>query len=254
MSEVLRIEGVTKRFGGLVAVDRVSLAIARGSITAIIGSNGAGKTTLINIISGVIYPDEGRVYFEGHDITRKPPHERARLGIARSFQNIGIIPSLTVIDHIKASILGSKNPNPLKLVHPHYLDSEELYNEVYKVLEMVGLRGREWRLALHLTQAEQRKLDIAMAIASKPKLVLMDEPTSGLAAEDIPSVINLLKSLRESNRDLTVVLVEHKLEVVRDLAERVVVMKEGKIIADGTYSSVMSNREVIETYIGAQNA
>jgi len=256
MREILRTANITKSFGGLIAVNNVNISIERGSITAIIGPNGAGKTTFLNLISGVLYPDSGRIYFEGRDITRKPPYERAKLGITRSFQNIGVLQSLTVFDNIRASTIGiriSTSFSNLVNIFRRKTD-RELYNEIHEIIDKMGLRDRKWSLVQRLNQAEQRVLDIAMAIAAKPKLLLLDEPTSGLAAEDVPRIIKLIKSLKEAIHGITVILVEHKLEVVKSLADRVIVMHEGRILADGSYRDVVSNREVVEAYLGASNA
>jgi branched-chain amino acid transport system ATP-binding protein len=256
MREILRTENITKRFGGLIAVNNATISIERGSITAIIGPNGAGKTTFLNLISGVIYPDSGRIYFEGRDITRKPPYERAKLGITRSFQNIGVLQSLTVFDNIRASIIGIRISTSFSNMVNIFRrkNDRELYNEIHEIIDKMGLRDKEWSLVQRLNQAEQRVLDIAMAIAAKPKLLLLDEPTSGLAAEDVPRIIKLIKSLKEAIHGITVILVEHKLEVVKSLADRVIVMHEGRILADGSYHDVVSNREVVEVYLGASIA
>jgi branched-chain amino acid transport system ATP-binding protein len=256
MREILRTENITKRFGGLIAVNNVTISIERGSITAIIGPNGAGKTTFLNLISGVIYPDSGRIYFEGRDITRKPPYERAKLGITRSFQNIGVLQSLTVFDNIRASIIGIRISTSFSNMVNIFRrkNDRELYNEIHEIIDKMGLRDKEWSLVQRLNRAEQRVLDIAMAIAAKPKLLLLDEPTSGLAAEDVPRIIKLIKSLKEAIHGITVILVEHKLEVVKSLADRVIVMHEGRILSDGSYHDVVSNREVVEVYLGASIA
>jgi len=257
MTEVLKTVNVTKGFGGIIAVNNVSVTVSKGTITAIIGPNGAGKTTFLNIISGIISPDKGEVFFQGRNVTKLPPHERARLGIARTFQNIAVFPSLTVFDSIRAALIGVKRSGSiLELLNMGAFRRERGLGphievaEVMKIVRDVGLAGRESSFVFNLTQAMQRVLDIAMALAMKPKLLLLDEPTSGLAYEDIPHIIKLIKSLKESNPELTIVLVEHKLEVVRDLADRVIVMKEGKVIAEGSYGEVVSNKEVIEAYLG----
>jgi len=259
--EVLKTINITKRFGGIIAVNNVSITVRKGTITAIIGPNGAGKTTFLNIISGVISPDRGEVFFEGKNITRLPPHERARLGIARTFQNIAVFPSLTVFDSIRTAIIGVKKSNSLlKLLNINVFKREkdlspyDETHEIMKIASIMGLAGKELNRVFHLTQAMQRVLDIAMALAMKPKLLLLDEPTSGLAYEDIPHIIKLIKSLKEASPDLTIILVEHKLEVVRDLADKVIVMKEGKVIAEGSYNEVVSNKEVIEAYLGVSSA
>ncbi|GAY26177.1 ABC transporter ATP-binding protein [Desulfurococcaceae archaeon AG1] len=250
MTAILETHGLTKRFGGLVAVNNVSISVERGSITAIIGPNGAGKTTLLNMISGMLLPDKGRVIFEGKDITSYPAHKRARMGIGRSFQNISIFPNLSVLDNIKIALLiglgeFGASINPLKK-----LSRYDLLEEAIAIAEAVGLGGKERFIAGSLTQADQRKLDIALAISRKPRLLLLDEPTSGLSVEEIPSILSLIRRLRGNSDPLTIILVEHKIEVVRELADRVIVMKEGSVIAEGPPSSVMNNREVIEAYLG----
>ncbi len=254
MKPVLETVELTKRFGGLVAVNSVSIRVDGGSITAIIGPNGAGKTTLLNLISGAVIPDSGRVFFEGRDITRMNSHERARMGIARSFQNISVFPSLTVLNNIKIALLRTRGSrvsmNPLKRVSQYC----ELEEEAMAIAETVGLSGKEDLAVGSLTQADQRKLDIALAISQRPRLLLLDEPTSGLSMEEIPVILNLIKSLKREKNSLTIILVEHKIEVVRELAERVIAMKEGRVIAEGPPGSVMSNREVIEAYLGGDHA
>jgi len=175
---VLKIDSVTKKFGGLVAVNSVSLNIERGSIVTIIGPNGAGKTTLLNLVSGLLYSDEGRIYFEGRDITRRKPHERAQMGIRRSFQNHGVITGFTVYESIVVASMGSRGNGMLSLLLRGREEMQSLDQEVLKIAKIAGLNGKEHYIVRQLTQAEQRKLDIAMALASRPRLLLLDEPTS----------------------------------------------------------------------------
>lgn len=256
MTITLRTENVTKKFGGVIAVNNISIKIKKGSVTAIIGPNGAGKTTLLNLISGVLYPDKGKIFFEEKDITKMPPYKRARLGIARTFQNISIIPSLTVLGNVISGIIGiNMSNNMMKLFDAKQINKEvnsTIYKKAYEILNKVKLSDRALKLAIELTQAEQRVLDIAIALATEPRLLLLDEPTSGLAYEDIPHIVNLIKDLKKTDHMLTIILVEHKLDVVKDLADKVIVMSEGKILTEGSYNDVINNRDVIEVYLGEE--
>jgi len=252
----LRTENVTKKFGGVIAVNNISIKIKKGSVTAIIGPNGAGKTTLLNLISGVLYPDKGKIFFEEKDITKTPPYRRARLGIARTFQNISIIPSLTVFENVISGIIGiNMSNNIMKLFDTKQINKEAnsiIYKKAYEILDKVKLSDKALKLAIELTRAEQRVLDIALALATEPRLLLLDEPTSGLAYEDIPHIVNLIKDLKKTDHMLTIILVEHKLDVVKDLADKVIVMNEGKILTEGSYNDVINNRDVIEMYLGEE--
>lgn len=256
MTVTLRTENVTKKFGGVIAVNNISIKIKKGSVTAIIGPNGAGKTTLLNLISGVLYPDKGKIFFEEKDITKTPPYRRARLGIARTFQNISIIPSLTVFENVISGIIGiNMSNNIMKLFDTKQINKEAnsiIYKKAYEILDKVKLSDKALKLAIELTRAEQRVLDIALALATEPRLLLLDEPTSGLAYEDIPHIVNLIKDLKKTDHMLTIILVEHKLDVVKDLADKVIVMSEGKILTEGSYNDVINNRDVIEVYLGEE--
>lgn len=256
MTVTLRTENVTKKFGGVIAVNNISIKIKKGSVTAIIGPNGAGKTTLLNLISGVLYPDKGKIFFEEKDITKTPPYRRARLGIARTFQNISIIPSLTVFENVISGIIGiNMSNNIMKLFDTKQINKEAnsiIYKKAYEILDKVKLSDKALKLAIELTRAEQRVLDIALALATEPRLLLLDEPTSGLAYEDIPHIVNLIKDLKKTDHMLTIILVEHKLDVVKDLADKVIVMNEGKILTEGSYNDVINNRDVIEMYLGEE--
>lgn len=252
---ILKLLGITKRFGGIVAVNNVTTFFDRNALIAIIGPNGSGKTTLFNLISGVIPVDSGTIIFESVDITRFPPYRRAQLGIARSFQTINIFPNHTVLDNIRLALLKTKSFKAYNLLHT--LDRhQDLYEEAYEILRKVGLKGKEFIPARALTQADQRKLDIgiALALSVKPKLLLLDEPTSGLTLDEIYSIVSLIKSLRTSENDLTIVVVEHKIEVVSKIADRVIVMHEGKIIADGPPQEILNNEMVLDIYLGGSGA
>lgn len=248
--KLLETRGVTKRFGSLVAVNNVSVSVEEGSITVIIGPNGAGKTTLFNLISGILYPDSGRIYLYGKDVTYRPLHVRTRMGLGRSFQDIRLFPYLTVLESMVLAIafrdFGRVRPG--MLVKPLRSYKEHI-EEALSLIEAVGLKGKEHYPAYRLNQADQRKLDIALAIASKPRLLLLDEPTAGLALEEIPSITKLIGRLRDE-LNLTILMVEHKMDVVRDLAEWIIVMNEGRVIAEGTPEEIARNEEVNRIYLG----
>jgi len=246
----LETRGVTKRFGSLVAVDNVSIAVEEGSITMIIGPNGAGKTTFFNLVSGVLYPDSGRIYLYGVDVTYKPLHARTSMGLGRSFQSISLFPFLTVLESVVLALafrdFGRIKPG--MLVKP-FTSYGEYVEEALSLIETIGLKGREHYPISRLNQADQRKLDLALAIASKPRLLLLDEPTAGLALEEIPAVTKLIGRLRDELK-LTILMVEHKIDVVRELAEWVIVMNEGRVIAEGTPEEISRNEEVNRVYLG----
>lgn len=246
----LETHGLTKRFGHLVAVDNVSITVDEGSITMIIGPNGAGKTTFFNLVSGVLYPDSGRIFLYGVDVTYKPLHERTRMRLGRSFQNISVFPYLTVLDSLAIALayrdFGRVRP-PLFL--KPLLDYREYVKDALLLSESVGLKGKEFYLVSKLNQADQRKLDLALAVASQPRLLLLDEPTAGLAVEEIPSITGLIGKLRDEF-NTTILMVEHKIDVARDLADKVIVMNEGRVVAEGSLDEIARNDEVRRVYLG----
>jgi branched-chain amino acid transport system ATP-binding protein len=246
-SSIVETKDLTIRFGGHVAVDHVNLQIPPYTFKSIIGPNGAGKTTFFNMISGQYRPTEGRVFFKGQDITPLSPALRTKLGIGRSFQLTNVFLSLTVLENVRLAIQSQKNIgfNFWK----NFLYFSELEDRAYEILNMV-LLDTKWSVpASSLTHGEQRKLEIGILIALEPEVLLLDEPTAGMALEEVPAILDLLKQIK-NRRDKTILLVEHKMDVLMALSDSIAVLHEGKLIADDTPEAISKNKEVQEAYFG----
>jgi len=244
---IVETKDLTIRFGGHVAVDHVNVQIFPFTFKSIIGPNGAGKTTFFNMISGQYRPTEGRVFFKGQDITPLSPALRTKLGIGRSFQLTNVFLSLTVLENVRLAIQSQKNIgfNFWK----NFLYFSELEDRAYEILNMV-LLDTKWSVpASSLTHGEQRKLEIAILLALEPEVLLLDEPTAGMALEEVPSILDLLKQIK-NRKDKTILLVEHKMDVLMALSDSIAVLHEGKLIADDTPEAISKNKEVQEAYFG----
>jgi branched-chain amino acid transport system ATP-binding protein len=233
---LLRVDNVSKRFGGLRAVDQASLRVMPGSIAALIGPNGAGKTTLFAIVSGFLRPDEGRIAYDGADITGEPPHKLARRGIARTFQVVQPFAGLTVRENIA---VGSH------LSRPGRADALRAAGEV---AQSVGLGAQLERSAATLTVAGRKRLELARALATAPKLLLLDEVLAGLNPSEIRDMIPVIRDI--ASRGVTILMIEHVMQAVMSLAAHVFVLAEGRIIAEGAPQEVAADRRVIEAYLG----
>ena len=244
---IVETKDLTIRFGGHVAVDHVNVQILPFTFKSIIGPNGAGKTTFFNMISGQYRPTEGRVFFKGEDITPLSPALRTKLGIGRSFQLTNVFLSLTVLENVRLAIQSQKNIgfNFWK----NYLHFSELEDRAYEILNMVLLDTKWSVLASSLTHGEQRKLEIAILLALEPEVLLLDEPTAGMALEEVPSILDLLRQIK-NRKDKTILLVEHKMDVLMALSDSIAVLHEGKLIADDTPEAISKNKEVQEAYFG----
>ena len=214
-----------------------------------VGPNGAGKSTLFNLLCGLLKPTRGRVFVEGRDVTGYPPYRVAQLGVGRSFQVLSIFPNLTVLENVRVASQsaggGKASFNPFRRAY-----SEKAFVEAaYEVLGIVGLISKGLVLARSLTPSDKRKLDIAIALARRPKVLLLDEPTGGVSIEDIPDVIRSIKTVR-AEWNPTLLLIEHKMEVLKDLADYVTVMDRGSVIAEGTTAEIEKNERVQEVYLG----
>jgi branched-chain amino acid transport system ATP-binding protein len=246
---LLESQGLCKTFGRLAAVADVSLGLTEGTLTAIIGPNGAGKTTLINLLTGLLLPDAGTVRFKGEDITRLPPHGRVRRGLSRSFQIMNIFPSLTVRQNLLLPVLARHGRNLRPLAR---LEGEtEADAEVESLLQEVGLRERRDARAGAMSHGDQRLLELGIAMATRPELCFLDEPCSGMNPIERHAVMGLMRKL-SAERRTTFVIVEHDMDVVFSLAERIVVMNHGEVLADGTPDAIRENRAVRETYLGSE--
>jgi branched-chain amino acid transport system ATP-binding protein len=231
---------VTKRFGGLVAVDNVSFELNRGDLVSLIGPNGAGKTTLFNILTGQLTPSEGKIHFEGQDIGRLKPNRRAELGLGRTFQISQTLTSLTVLEN--AMIGAFLNTNKMAVA----------VEVGYDALEKVGLAARAGETAGHLTLGERRRLEVARALAMKPRVLLLDEVMAGLNQTEVVRIVDLVQSLNDMGH--TIIVIEHNLKVVRAFSKRVLVLDRGSLLATGTAEEVLSDPRVIEAYVGKASA
>ncbi|MCP3996931.1 MAG: ABC transporter ATP-binding protein [bacterium] len=248
MSVILETQNLRREFGALVAVDDVSLEIEEGSLHSIIGPNGAGKTTFFNLVSGTLKPTSGRVFYKGDDITDLPVHRTIHKGIGRSFQITNIFPNLTVLENVRLACqaLGSDS---FRLFRSH-LKATAYLERTHEVLAEVGLTDRALTLARTLPHGDQRKLELGMILASDPDVLMLDEPTAGMAAEQVPELMALVQSIQESGQK-TVVLVEHNMNVVMSVSDRISVMHQGALLAEGTPAEISNDQQVQTAYLGA---
>ncbi len=244
---LLEIDRLTRRFGGVVASDSISLDVPKGELHAIIGPNGAGKTTLIGQLAGEIAPDAGRIRFEGGDITGLPTYRRSQLGLARSFQITSLFLDFTALDNVALAVQAHAGHS-----FHFWRDARTqaaLREPARRALERVGLVSRADMLVSKLSHGEHRQLEIAMALATSPRMLLLDEPMAGMGPDESARMV---KILRELKRELTILLIEHDMEAVFALADRITVLVYGRIIASGTPEAIRSNDEVRQAYLGEQ--
>ena len=242
---LLHLDQLVKRYGGLVATDHLSLSVKQGEIHAIIGPNGAGKTTLIHQISGAIAPNAGRILFNGQDITRVAMHERVKLGLARSYQITNIFHAYSVLDNIALAVQARRGSS-MRFWKPAIKD-RALFDEAGAIGERVGLGARLDAIAGNLAHGEQRQLEVGLALATLPKLLLLDEPMAGMGPDESGRLIALIKNLP---KEIGVVLIEHDMDAVFQLAERISVLVAGRIIATGTPDQIRNDVEVKKAYLG----
>ncbi len=250
MGDLIATKGLTKRFGGLTAVNHVDFAVQEGQVAGVIGPNGSGKTTLFNLLSGFFPPSEGTITFRGQDITNLPPHQRVSLGISRTFQLVSVFASLVVWENLVLSTLRFKD-HEASGGRFYFRRARErgILDDCLAALALVGLQEKASMPASQLSYGDKRKLEIAMAISLKPKLLLLDEPLAGLSDHEIGEVIALIREVRKS---FTMVIIEHKISKILDLVERLTVMNEGRIIAEGLPEQVLRDPAVRECYWGKE--
>ncbi|MGA2893288.1 MAG: ABC transporter ATP-binding protein [Xanthobacteraceae bacterium] len=250
MSEpLLQVTDLAKRFDGIVATDHLSLSVAAGDLHAIIGPNGAGKTTLISQLSGQLMPDTGRIHFAGHDITGLPMYRRSRLGLARSFQITSLFLDLSVLDNVALAVQAHAGHS--FRFWREARSEPELREPARAALQRVGLSERaEWP-AFVLSHGEHRLIELAMALAGQPRMLLLDEPMAGLGPDESTRMVELLRALKE---ELTILLVEHDMEAVFALADRITVLVYGRVIASGAPADIRADAAVREAYLGEEEA
>jgi branched-chain amino acid transport system ATP-binding protein len=242
---LLRTEGLTRSFGSLMAVSRVDLIVRQGELRSIIGPNGAGKTTLFRLVSGELAPSSGRIWFRDEEITGLPQHRVSRLGIAKSYQITNIFPHLSVLENVRVAAQGyARSFNFWSRAG----DLGEPRERAAAILESVGLAGKADHLAAHLSHGEKRHLEIGISLASDPALLLLDEPTAGMSPEETEETIVLIREVATAR---TVILVEHKMKLVMKISDRITVLHQGQVIADGTPEEIRNDPVVRQTYLGA---
>jgi branched-chain amino acid transport system ATP-binding protein len=242
---LLTLEHLTKQFGGLTAVNDCNLAVDAGEIHALIGPNGAGKTTLINQICGALQPTRGQIRFDGHDITHTPQHQRVRLGLARTFQITNLFKNYTVLENLELAVQ-ARSGSSFHFWNPVQREMH-LREEAEQITELLGLTFRNHTMVAQLSHGEQRQLEVGLALACKPKMLLLDEPMAGMGSEESGRMVELIARL---SQNLTILLVEHDMDAVFRLAQRISVLVYGQVIASGHPEEIRANPDVHRAYLG----
>jgi len=252
MGEILTVQGLTRHFGGLAAVMDLSFGVDSGEILSLIGPNGAGKTTVFNLITGTLLPTRGKVFFQDHEITGLRPHETTSFGIARTFQTTSLFYDETVLDNLIVSYRCRTRMglwDALFQTGRSREDERRCRQKAEEILGLIGLQDRAWELARNIPQESQKRLALGLALVTEPKLLLLDEPTGGLTEEENIGMMALIQKVRKSG--VTVLLIEHKMKIVMNISDRIVVLNYGQKIAEGLPQEVGRNSAVIEAYLGA---
>ena len=245
----LETRGLSVRFGGHVAVNDVSCGFAPGTLTAIVGPNGAGKTTYFNLISGQLHASAGQVFIGGQDVTKLPASARTRRGLGRAFQLTNLFPQLSALENVRLAVQSHADAG--RSLFRVWDDRRDLIEKAEAVLARVRLADKRDVTPAALSHGDQRKLEVALLIAMEPKVFMFDEPTAGMSVDEVPTVLELIDDIKQSG-DATVLLVEHKMDVVRSLADRIVVLHNGMLVADGDPAAVIASPIVQEAYLGIE--
>ncbi len=248
--EILRTQNLTKKFGELAAADDITIGFEPGKITAIIGPNGAGKSTFFDLISGRKTPSSGRVFYKDRDITGLQPDERIRIGMGRSFQITNIFPGLTAYENVRIGVLAALGVSSSLFSNVSRLGG--VAERTMEILDSVGLTSEKDRVAGTLAHGDQKRLEIALALTNDPELMLLDEPTAGMNPEETRQLVKLIKGI-SNQKQLSVIFTEHDMDVVFDISDKVVVLQQGKIIAEGAPEDIRMNQIVIDAYLGMEN-
>ena len=245
---ILRTENLSIQFGALKAVNDVSISIVENKFTTVLGPNGAGKTTFFNLISGLYKASAGTVYFKGQDITNLTPQQRIHAGMGRSFQLTNVFPGLSARENVRLSVQSAAHVGYNRLLRS-YQKYDEINAETDRLLEKILLTDKADTLASGLSHGEQRKLELGMVLAQKPELLLLDEPTAGMSVEEVPIMIELLQRIKEMG-DTTIVLIEHKMNMVKALSDTLIILHNGELLCEGDPDTVSQNPEVMAAYLG----
>ena len=240
---ILKTELLSRRFGGLAALSHVNFEVQRGNVCAIIGPNGAGKSTFFNCLTGVLRPTSGRILFNGDDITGLPSNAISQKGIARSYQITNILPNATVLENVR--IAAQSRRHAWNMVR-HHSQFSDINGKAEAALDSVGLLGKAYELAANLSHGEQRNLEIGIALATEPQLLCLDEPTAGMSAAETHDTMQLVRKIA---KNLTILIVEHDMQVVMELCDRITVLHYGQILAEGTPDEIQQNPKVLEVYL-----